>query len=126
MLTPEEVAKLAVRTLDGKKAGDLRLLRTRDVTVLADYFVIATASSTTQLKMLADTVSEALEAAGEKTLRSEGARECGWILVDFGCLVVHLFLRETREFYSLERLWSDAQEEDVAAFLAGGPGSDDT
>ncbi len=121
MLTPEELAKLAVRTLDGKKAGNIRLLRTRDVTILADYFVIATASSTTQLKMLADTVTEALEGAGEQTLRSEGTRECGWMLVDFGCVVVHLFLRETREFYSLERLWSDAQEEDIAAILAAGP-----
>ena len=121
MLTPEEVAKLAVKALDEKKAGNIRLLRTRDVTVLADYFVIATASSTTQLKMLADTVSEALEAAGEQTLRSEGVRECGWMLVDFGCVIVHLFLRETREFYSLERLWSDAPEEDITAFLAAGP-----
>ena len=121
MLTPEEVAKLAVKALDEKKAGNIRLLRTRDVTVLADYFVIATASSTTQLKMLADTVSETLEAAGEQTLRSEGVRECGWMLVDFGCVIVHLFLRETREFYSLERLWSDAPEEDITAFLASGP-----
>ena len=121
MLTPEEVAKLAVKVLDEKKAGNIRLLRTRDVTVLADYFVIATASSTTQLKMLADTVSETLEAAGEQTLRSEGVRECGWMLVDFGCVIVHLFLRETREFYSLERLWSDAPEEDITAFLASGP-----
>ena len=121
MLTPEEVAKLAVKALDEKKAGNIRLLRTRDVTVLADYFVIATASSTTQLKMLADTVSETLEAAGEQTLRSEGVRECGWMLVDFGCVIVHLFLRETREFYSLERLWSDAPEEVITAFLASGP-----
>ena len=121
MLTPEEVAKLAVKALDEKKAGNIRLLRTRDVTVMADYFVIATASSTTQLKMLADTVSETLEAAGEQTLRSEGVRECGWMLVDFGCVIVHLFLRETREFYSLERLWSDAPEEDITAFLASGP-----
>ncbi len=117
MLTAREIADLAVKTLDAKKGMNIRLLRTRDVTVLADYFVICTASSTSQLKTLADEVSYVLEEAGEQTLRCEGMRECGWMLVDFGCVIVHLFLRDTREFYSLERLWGDAPEEDISEIL---------
>ena len=114
MLTAREVAELAVKTLDAKKGRNIRLLRTRDVTILADYFVICTAGSTSQLKSLADELTYVLEENGETTLRCEGTRECGWMLVDFGCVVVHLFLRETREFYSLERLWGDATEEDIS------------
>lgn len=118
MMTAKELAERAVRTLDNKKAGDIRLLHTRDVTVLADYFVIATATSTTQLKALADEVEFVLGQMGENALRREGERECGWMLVDFGCVVVHLFLKDKRDFYNLERLWADAPEEDVAAILA--------
>ena len=120
MMTPKEVASQIVKTLDAKKAGDIRMLRTQDVTILADYFVICTASSTTQLKSLADEVDYVLSGMGEAPLRTEGTRECGWMLVDFGCVVVHLFLRDKREFYNLERLWGDAPEEEIASLLAEG------
>ena len=120
MMTPKEVASQIVKTLDAKKAGDIRMLRTQDVTILADYFVICTASSTTQLKSLADEVDYVLSGMGEAPLRTEGTRECGWMLVDFGCVVVHLFLRDKREFYNLERLWGDAPAEEIASLLAEG------
>ncbi len=104
MLTPLEIAKKAVQVLDAKKATDIKLLATGDITVLADYFIICTANSTTHIKTLSDEVEKALEELGEPAIRSEGYRSGGWVLVDFGCLVIHLFLKETREFYSLERL----------------------
>jgi len=110
MLTPYEIAELIVKALDSKKAQDIKLLKTRDVTTLADYFVICTATSTTQIKTLSDEVEKVLKERGEMPLRREGYRSGGWVLVDFGCVVVHLFLKDIREFYALEGKWSDAEE----------------
>lgn len=117
MLNPREIAETAVRALDDKNAHDLKLLRTTDVTVLADYFVISTASSTTQIKTLADACEAALEAAGETKLHREGYRSGSWVLLDFGCVVVHLFMEEARAFYNLERLWADAEEIDISSII---------
>jgi ribosome-associated protein len=117
MLTSLEMAKLAVQALDNKKASDIKLLKTQDVTVLADYFIICTAGSTTQIKTLADEVEKVLKENGEPPIRTEGHRAGGWVLVDFGCLVVHLFLSEIRAFYSLERLWGDAPEVDISDII---------
>ena len=117
MLTPKEVAEIAVRALDAKNAHDLKLLRTTDVTVLADYFVICTAASTTQIKTLADAVEAALEGLGEEKLHREGYRSGSWVLLDFGCVVIHLFMDEARKFYNLERLWADAEETDISGLL---------
>jgi len=117
MLTPLEVATYAVTALDNKKAGDIKLLKTRDITILADYFVICTAGSTTQLNALSDEVEVFLKEQGEQPLRREGHRSGGWVLIDFGCVVVHLFLEEMREFYSLERLWGDAEDIDITTIL---------
>ncbi len=117
MMTPKEIAELIVKTLDGKLAQDLKLLRTTDVTILADYFVICTATSTTQIKTLADEVETVLEAHGENKLHREGYRSGGWVLIDYGCVVVHIFMEEARQFYNLERLWADAEEIDLSALL---------
>ena len=119
MMTPKEMAELIVKTLDSKMARDLKLLRVTDVTVLADYFVICTANSTTQIKTLADEVEAVLEAQGENKLHREGYRGGGWVLIDFGCVVVHLFMEEAREFYKLERLWADAEEIDLSGIVEG-------
>ena len=117
MLTSLEIAELAVRALDAKKAKDIKLLETRDLTVLADYFIVCTAGSTTQIKTLADEVDKVLRDKGEPALRTEGYRGGGWVLVDFGVVVVHLFLKDIREFYSLERLWRDAREVDISKWV---------
>ena len=117
MLNPKEIARLAVNALDGKKAKDIKLLRTRDITILADYFVICTANSTTQLKTLADEVEKTLKENGEMPLRREGHRNGGWVLLDFGCVIVHLFLKDIRDFYTLERLWSDAEDIDISNMI---------
>ena len=108
MITPKEMAKAAVKALEEKKGQEICALETTKLTSLADYFVLCTASSTTHLKTLSDDVEKALKALDEMPHHIEGYRNGSWILLDFGCLVIHLFLEEAREFYGLERLWSDA------------------
>ncbi len=119
MLTPKEIAALAAKTLDDKKARDIKVLRTTELTVLADYFVICTATSTTHVKALTGEVDKVLSESGEAPLRREGYRSDSWVLLDFGCVIVHIFLEEARSFYSLERLWGDAEE--VALSSLSGP-----
>ena len=111
MLTPREIAEAAVRTLDAKMAKDIKLLCTTEQTVLADYFVICTATSSTHVKTLTDE----LDQLGEQPIHREGYRGGGWILLDFGCVIVHIFQKEMREFYNLEHLWSDAEEISLSA-----------
>lgn len=117
MLTALEMVQEAVRALNSKKGSDIKVLTTGGITVVSDYFVICTASSTTQIKTLSDEVQKVLSEKGEEPLHVEGYRAGGWVLVDYGCLVVHLFLKETREFYNLERLWSDAPELDISGMI---------
>ncbi|MCL2079366.1 MAG: ribosome silencing factor [Oscillospiraceae bacterium] len=117
MLTANEIAAIAVKALDAKMAQDIKLLRTTDVTILADYFIICTAGSEVHLKTLSDELARVLGEQGETLLRVEGARANQWALLDYGSLVVHLFLREAREFYTLERLWSDAEDVDIEPIL---------
>ena len=112
-MEPFEAAKLAVKALSDKQAADIRLLRTEELTVLADYFLICTANSTPHVRTLYDEVDKVLSQAGMEPLRREGSRNSTWLLLDFGCLVVHIFQREAREFYSLERLWNDALDVDI-------------
>jgi len=117
MLTPAEVAALVVKALDDKQARDIKVLKTDKLTVLADYFVICTATSTTHIKTLSEETDKFLSEAGEPPRRREGYRDGNWVLLDFGCVIVHLFLEETREFYNLERLWADAEEIPVEEML---------
>ncbi len=117
MLTPKEVMELIVKTLDSKKAKNITVLKTQKVTIIADYFIICTASSTTHIKSLSDEAGKILSEAGETPLRTEGYRSGGWVLMDFGCVVVHLFLEDVRKFYDLERLWGDAEDVDISSLL---------
>ena len=110
MLSPQEVAKLAVRALDEKSGREVKTLKIENLSVLANYFVICTATSSTHIKTLADELEKTMEEANEIPRRKEGYRAGGWVLVDYGCVVVHIFLQEVREFYNLERLWADAEE----------------
>lgn len=117
MLKPLEVTALAVKALDNKSAKDITVLKTEDITVIANYFVICTANSSTHIKTLSDEIEKLLEESGEVTLRKEGYRSGGWVLLDYGCTVIHVFLEDIREFYSLERLWSDAEVVDTNKLL---------
>ncbi|MCI8618757.1 MAG: ribosome silencing factor [Oscillospiraceae bacterium] len=109
MLSSKEVAIAATKALSSKKGVELRLLRIEDVSTLADYFLICTGTSSTHVKTLCDFAEVTLEELGEKMLGREGHRGNTWELLDFGCLVIHVFTDEARKFYDLERLWSDAE-----------------
>ena len=113
MLTTKEVAVAATRALDSKKGMDIKLLKIDRVSTLADYFLICTGTSNTHVKTLCDYVEYAVEQIGEPLIGREGHRGNTWVLLDYGCLVVHVFTDEARKFYDLERLWADAETVDL-------------
>ena len=117
-MTPKELALAAAKALDSKKANDLMVLETGHLTTLADYFVICTATSSTQIKALSDHCEKALKEAVEEPHHIEGHRGGTWVLMDYSSVVIHLFMPEAREFYNLERLWSDAKPVDLDGILA--------
>lgn len=117
-MTPKELAIIAAKALDEKKGKGISAIEIADLTTLADYFVFATGSSNTQINALCGSVEKALkEQAGEDPLRREGYRDGTWVLLDYGSICVHVFSEEAREFYSLERLWSDGKPVDLSAVL---------
>ena len=116
MMPANELAAVIVKALDAKKGENIQLLKTQDLTTLADYFVICTASSSTHVKTL--TVEAAADDVGEPVLRREGHRSGSWVLLDYGCVIVHVFQDEARKFYDLERLWSDAEVVDISDMRA--------
>ena len=113
----KELMEEIVRVLDSKKADDIRAIRIGDLTIIADYFIIAAGSSNTQVKMLADEVEYQLSKKGIKPHATEGYRSENWIVLDYSGVVVHVFLRETRKFYNLERLWADGEQIDISHLL---------
>ena len=117
MLTAKEVAIEVTKALDAKKGMDIKLLRINEVSSLADYFLICTGTSNTHVKTLCDYAEYALESLGETMLGREGHRGNSWELLDYGTIVVHVFTEEAREFYSLERLWADAEEINISDII---------
>ncbi len=104
-----ELMKNIVATLDNKKATDIKSLEITELTAVADYFVIATGTSGTHIRALADEVEDTLTKMGVEPNHIEG-KTTGWILLDYGTVIVHLFTHDQRELYSLEHLWGDAKE----------------
>ena len=101
------IAELAANTLDNKKGMDVTALEVSEQTILADYFVLATGTSNTHVRALADEVEFKLkEELGVEPSHIEGASGNAWTLLDYGCVVVHVFTSKARDFYKLERLWS--------------------
>ena len=117
MLPSRELAEIAVKALDSKKGKEIRLIRIDKITTLAEYFVICTGTSNTQINALCDAVEKELTETGEEPLHREGYRGGTWVLLDYGCVVVHIFNDEARKFYSLEHLWADGEEVDLSAIL---------
>ena len=117
MLPSRELAEIAVKALDSKKGKEIRLIRIDKITTLAEYFVICTGTSNTQINALCDAVEKELTEMGEEPLHREGYRGGTWVLLDYGCVVVHVFNDEARKFYSLEHLWADGEEVDLSAIL---------
>ena len=117
MMESKEMALKLAKCLDEKKGKDIKVLETGKLTSLADYFVICTATSSTQVKALSDFCQKELKDAGEMPHHVEGHRGGTWVLMDYSSVVVHVFLEETRDFYDLERLWRDANEVDLTGIL---------
>lgn len=104
-----ELAKIAYQALDDKKGKDIVVLDIRSVSVVADYFIIASGDNERQLQALADAVDEALFRAGAERRSLEGNRGSTWILMDYNDVIVHIFNKEDRLFYDLERIWRDGK-----------------
>ena len=108
-MTSLETARLAAKALDSKKGLDIKIIRIDDISSIADYFVIATGTSNTHVKALADETEFRLDEAGLSVSAVEGQRNDTWILLDYIDVVVHVFSEEAREYYNLERLWEDGE-----------------
>lgn len=108
MLNSREAAQLSAEAADGKKALDIQILDLRGLTYITDYFVICSGSNITQLGAIADSIGHVLASAGARPSHIEGGPEATWVLMDYGDVVVHIFDEQTRMYYGLEKLWSDA------------------
>ena len=116
-MAQEELIASAVKILDGKKAEDIRVIKIGDLTILADYFIIADGTSSTQTKALADEVEFRLKQQGREPKQVQGNNGSNWIILDYSDVVIHIFYKETRDFYNLERLWSDGEDIDISKYL---------
>jgi ribosome-associated protein len=108
-LTSLEIVKKAAEILNSKKAEDIKAIEILGISVIGDYFLLASGTSTTQVKALADEVDFKLSELGITPLRTEGAQSATWIILDYGDIIIHIFHKETREFFNLERLWADGK-----------------
>ena len=115
--TSEEIAKAAVKILDAKKAENIKVLKIDSKTIIADYFVICTGRSTTQIKALADELDYKLGVGGLEYVRLEGNDSPDWKVLDCKDVIIHVFSVEARQFYNLDRLWSDCEEISIDKIL---------
>jgi len=105
----KEMVKLAYEALDEKKGEDIQIIEIKDISTIADYFIIANGSNSLQVDALVKSVIDKLAMHGYEPKRIEGVRSASWILLDYGDLVVHVFSKEDRLFYNLERIWRDGK-----------------
>ncbi len=120
-ITPKRLAYLAGELALDKKATDVRILDLRRLSAICDFFVICSASVEIHAKAIADWITENLEKKGIRAWHHEGHQACRWILLDYVDVVVHIFLNEVREFYELEKLWGDAEAEELSGVKASLP-----
>lgn len=114
-LTAASKARVGARAALAKKAEALLVLDLQTISTIADYFLICCGASRTQVRTIAEAIEAALKTEGLRVFHREGLPESGWMLLDYGDVVMHIFLPETREFYALERLWGDAPELPIEA-----------
>ncbi len=112
----KEMVKLAIEALEDKKAEDIRIIDISEVSVLADYFIIAGGTNRSQIQALCDNVLEKLGRAGYPEKQTEGYDTANWILMDFGDVIVHIFDKENRLLYDLERIWRDGKQVEISEF----------
>ena len=111
-----EMAKLTIEALEDKKAENIKVIDISEVSVIADYFIIAGGNNANQIQALCDNVEEKLGRAGYECKQTEGYDTANWILMDFGDIIVHVFDKENRLLYDLERIWRDGKSVDPASF----------
>lgn len=109
----KEMAKLAYEALEDKKGTNIRIIDIANVSVIADYFIIASGENTNQVQAMVDNVEDTLGRAGYECKQTEGYRTANWILLDYGDIVVHVFNKEDRLFYDLDRIWRDGKAVEV-------------
>ena len=109
MSIEKEMVRIACKALDDKKAKDIKIIDIRSISVLADYFIIADGSNRNQVQAMADSAEEALGKAGYDAKQIEGYQSANWILMDYKDIIVHVFSKEDRAFYDLERIWRDGK-----------------
>ena len=107
-----EMARVAYQALDEKKGEDIRVIDISGISVIGDYFVITHGTSDSQVRALVENVEEKMHKAGYAAKETEGHRSGAWVLIDFGDVIVHIFDRENRQFYNLERIWNDGKRID--------------
>lgn len=112
----EKKCEIILKALDSKKGLDIQLIKVSDITSLTEYFVLATGTSSTQVKALAEEAEFRLSQAGEEPHHIEG-KSTGWILLDYGDVVVHVLNEQARSFYDLERLWADGEQVDISDII---------
>jgi hypothetical protein len=108
-MTSREMLKIAYTVLDEKKGEDIKVIDISNISVIADYFLIASANNINQLQAMSDELQEKFSKEGIEVKQVEGNRSATWILLDYGDLVIHLFDKEDRLFYDLERIWTDGK-----------------
>lgn len=116
-MTAIEIAKESAKILDSKKALNIKVIGIQDISVLADYFVIANGTSSTHVKALADEVEFQLKQLDVLPDHIEGHNNNTWILLDYGNVIIHVFNNESREFYDLDRLWKDGEQIDLTGIV---------
>ena len=110
---PKEIAEMIIKVLDARKGRDIKLLHVTEKTVLADYFVICTANSTTQVKSLADELEYQMTLCNTPPAHTDGMGRGEWSVLDFSSVIVHIFIKSAREFYKLDKLWGDTTELEI-------------
>lgn len=105
----KEMVRLAYQALEEKKGEDIQVIEIGDISVIADYFIIANGTNSSQVDALVDSVKDMLGRQGYEPKRIEGVRSASWILMDYGDVIVHVFSKEDRLFYNLERIWRDGK-----------------
>ena len=115
--TEKMMAQIACKAIDDTKGQDIKIIDIHNVSVIADYFVIASGTNSNQVQAIVDNVEEQLGRAGFEAKQIEGNRNSSWILMDYGDVIVHVFDEENRLFYDLERIWRDGKVLEMDAFL---------
>lgn len=118
VITEQEKLEIIIKALDSKKGENIQAIKVADLTILADFFVIVNGTSNTHVRALADEVEFQLSQKGIEPERRESDTGNTWIVLDYGDIIVHIFYKETREFYKLEGLWADGETMDISSIMA--------